>query len=450
MLRGVRFLAIGVPVLVVALFGSSLAVSGSKDIIHQGVKVSGVDLGGLTVDQAQTKLSGSLHNPDERHMVLKYNSRRFVIPYAELGAKADLKSSAASAFEIGRDGNFLYQLATIMYARAKGVNLPVIFSIDKEKAVGRISSLSSEIGCQPVDARLVINKGHIRILPSSKGIRLDVERNLATVTAAIDAGKGEVTLVVNDAPPKVTAGDLKGIDSVIASYSTNYRPGQRDRTVNLRIACHSIDGTVVKPGAVFSYNKEVGPRLKKFGFRDAPIFVNGEVEPGTGGGICQVSTTLYNTALLANMKIRRRAHHSQPVKYAPLGRDATVAYPSLDFEFENSSDAPIYVAASVGRHTVNVSILGKKVTGQEISLISEDRKVVKAPVVKQIDGSLKPGTQVTLEKGHRGQRVTIYRIVKRNGDIVEKELVSRNYYRPQSRIISVSRAKTAPISGTNR
>jgi len=218
----------------------------------------------------------------------------------------------------------------------------------------------------------------------------------------------------------------------------------RSRTHNLRIACREISGTLVKPREVFSYNKVVGPRLKEYGFRDAPIFVEGQVEPGTGGGVCQVSTTVYNAALLADMKILRRSHHSRPVVYAPVGRDATVAYPALDLRFRNTCDSPIYIIASVGKRTVDVTILGSVEDGRKVSLVSAGHRVFGAPVTRKTRDDLKPGKPVVVRKGLAGHSISTYRIVTLNGKVVKRELLSSDYYRAQARVVAVPKPAPAP------
>ncbi|HAH86201.1 MAG TPA: hypothetical protein DCL60_02390, partial [Armatimonadetes bacterium] len=170
------------------------------------------------------------------------------------------------------------------------------------------------------------------------------------------------------------------------------------------------------------------------GYRDAPIFVNGEVEPGLGGGICQVCTTIYNAALLSNMQIQRRSHHSRPVAYAPLGRDATVAYPSVDLKFKNTSDAPVYIAVSMGTRTMTVVFYSKKVPGREVVLATSGRQVIYAKTIHRVDPSLAAGARIVEEPGLNGYRINLYRIIKQDGRIIQQELISKDYYRPQKRI----------------
>src|SRR5439155_24386156 len=158
--------------------------------------------------------------------------------------------------------------------------------------------------------------------------------------------------------PTVNTTHRGGINTRLATYSTALGGSSSNRRHNIRVACQAIDGTVLLPGDVFSYNNVVGPRSERAGFRTAPVIIRGELVPGTGGGICQVSSTLYNAALLADLKIVRRSHHQFPVHYVPPGRDATVAYGSLDLRFANSLSEPIALDVKSSGSRVIVHVFG--------------------------------------------------------------------------------------------
>ena len=164
---------------------------------------------------------------------------------------------------------------------------------------------------------------------------------------------------MHEAQPAVSEEALKEIDGELGHYTTHFGGTGANRGSNIAIAAGRIDGTLLAPNEVFSYNKIVGPRIASAGFKDAPVILKGELVPGIGGGICQVSSTLYNAALLSNLKIVRRSHHAFPVHYLPAGRDATVVDGSIDFQFQNNTDSPIYIRASATRGTLSFRILGK-------------------------------------------------------------------------------------------
>ena len=414
--------------------------------IYPGVQVAQEALGRLTIEQAEQRLASLIPtDAAQEQVVLRYAGETTNATIAELGGGIDVHACALAAYRFGREGNIIKRIWTVASARRDGIQIPIVYSFDKEATADFLQSVAKKIDREPVNASLTVENGSVKVLSEKPGIKMGIDKSLEQVFSAINSGARTADLVVEVAAPKLTAVDFKGIDSVISSYSTVYKPWQRDRTHNLRIACRSINGTILKPGDIFSYNKVVGPRLKELGFREAPIFVNGEVEPGTGGGVCQVSTTVYNAALLSDMKIVKRFHHSRPVAYASVGRDATVAYSSVDLKFRNTSDGPIYIQAWVGKKTVNITLFGKEKPDQEVQIVSSGHRVISIPVHEKIMEKTEEGVPVekptVLEKGLAGHRVSIYRIVKINGSVVKRELISNDYYRPQSRIIAVPKPK---------
>lgn len=423
-------------ILAAAVTGTCLALL-SGNTIYPGVRANGISLSRLTRKQAENRLSPIAAGMSDAPVTLRYRGQVLHASAADLGGRIDIDACVESAYRVGRDGNILRRITDILSARQSGIDLPLNYTFDANQAAAYLRPVAEKFDRPAVDARLKVDGDSIQILPEQFGTEMKLDATVARIAQAINSGIRDVDVVVGTDSPHISADELQGIDSVLASYSTAYKPWQRDRTHNLQIACQAIDGTLLKPGEVFSYNKIVGPREKKYGFLDAPMFVDGEVEPGTGGGVCQISTTVYNAALLANLKIRRRQHHSRPVAYAPVGRDATVAYPYLDLKFENTTGAPIYITASVGRRSVDVRILGKKQPGREIALVSEDHKIIPPPTEEQIDDTLTAGARVVKDRGRKGHRVSIYRIVKLDGNAVKKELISKNYYKPGSRIVAI-------------
>lgn len=437
----------GVSVIVLAI-AAGIGLSFLRcETIRTGVRIAGVDLSGLTTQEAEKRLAPVVSDHSTEHVTLRYSDQTFDTTFGEIGGDVDVKASVRAAYLVGRHGSIFKQIAEIVSARRSGHRIPVMYSFNKDTALSFLKTAASRIDQKPTDAKLVVEGDSISTAPERPGIKLDLSQSLRQLMHAANSGARDISLVVVTDEPEVKEADLQGINGVLASYSTKYVPGQRDRSHNLLIACRAINGTLVKPGEVFSYNKEVGPRLKKFGFRDALMFVDGQVEPGTGGGVCQVSTTIYNAALLADMKILRRSHHSRPVVYAPVGRDATVAYPVLDLRFRNTSDAPIYVSASLGSHTVNVNIFGAKKDGYQVALESAGHEVIKAPVTRVIDDKATAPTTsaVVREKGRPGHRVSTYRIVKLDGKVVKRELISTDYYRPESRVLVVPKSASTPV-----
>lgn len=209
--------------------------------------------------------------------------------------------------------------------------------------------------------------------------------------------------------PNVTTNMIgtEAFPDLLSSYSTNYAASNRNRTTNLILAANKINGTVIMPGETFSYNKVVGARTIAAGYKEAPIYVSGEVVDGVGGGICQITTTLYNAVVYANLEIVQRTNHQFVPSYAPASRDATVVYGSIDFQFKNNRAYPIKLVCSVSGGVATFQIFG---------LRQEDDCEVE--ISAYVTG--KTSTAIYSEA---------YKILKRDGNVVGSELLSKDTYK---------------------
>ena len=207
----------------------------------------------------------------------------------------------------------------------------------------------------------------------------------------------------------VTVNDLgkEAFPDLLATFSTNYVTSNTDRTTNLRLAAGKINGTVVMPGEIFSYNKVVGKRTVSAGYKEAAIYQDGGVTNGLGGGICQISTTLYNAVIKANMEIETRRNHMFVPSYIGAGKDATVVWGSTDFKFKNRRDYPIKIETSVSGGVARVDIYGLR-TNNEYD-ISLETKTIKSS-----------STSLVVES---------YRVTRLNGEIIKKEKLYTDTYK---------------------
>ena len=223
---------------------------------------------------------------------------------------------------------------------------------------------------------------------------------------------------------------------LLATYSTRYDGGDRDRTTNLRIACQKINEKVVLPGETFSYNQTLGVRSTATGYKNAKVYENGEVVDGIGGGICQISSTLYNSVLMANLDIVERKNHQFVTSYTPAGRDATVVYGMTDFRFKNTRKYAIKIKAGASNGVATVSIYGIK-EEKEYTVSFSTRTISTIPfTVKYVDDStLAVGTEKVKQKGANGIITETYITKSLNGKVVSTKLLSKDTYNAMQRII---------------
>jgi vancomycin resistance protein YoaR len=297
----------------------------------------------------------------------------------------------------------------------------------------------------PRDARVRFAGGMVEVLPSQSGQTLALEPSLQNLQAALrelPAAQTRFELAMRPTPPRIPTVVARAITGVVGSYTTRFLGYQVSRNHNIRLAASALNGRILLPGERLSYNQAVGKRTLKHGFRPAPVIVYGEKRLGIGGGICQVSSTLYNAALLGELNIVRRANHSIPVNYVPLGRDATVTDTGIDLVIENPHDHPIAIATELGRSSLTIRILGQPVAGRTVVLKTEHSQPKSPPITRIPDPNLPVGKERVIKKGAAGVRVVLWREVYENGVLVARERAATSVYRAQPRVIAVGAKQT--------
>jgi len=244
--------------------------------------------------------------------------------------------------------------------------------------------------------------------------------------------------------PEIGIEDLgdKLFKQTLAKYTTIYDAGVVNRSHNVALAAKSINGTILLPGETFSYNETIGNPNKANGYKIGTAYVGGKVVDSYGGGVCQVSTTLYNSVLYANLEIVQRYNHSYIVNYVPAGRDATVSYGGKDFKFKNTRNYPIKIVANAKNGVVSVSIMGiKEETEYEVVLTSTVLSTTPRSVVYENSSKLEEGKQKVIQNGFDGKKSIAYKILKLNGKTISKTVLSKDTYKPMAKIVEVGTKK---------
>ena len=248
-----------------------------------------------------------------------------------------------------------------------------------------------------------------------------------TYTIPLKVVKADVT--VKDLPQEAFPDEL-------ATYSTTYASSNYNRSQNIAIAARTVNGTVLMPGETFSYNETLGQRTTAKGYREAGAYVNGQVSSEVGGGICQVSSTLYNAALLSNLEIVTRTNHSFEPSYVPAGQDATVSWRSPDFQFKNNREYPIRLVAIAGNGRITFTIYGvKSPDDYEVKIQSSKTGSIPFSTTYENDPSLPVGTTKVKQSGSNGCRSVTYKILYKDGQEVSRTLINSDTYNPHNQVI---------------
>ena len=432
-------------VLIVGLAAGALSLSArsfqSSEFIANHVTVAGVDVGHLRTAEAEQKLTSQWLPTLPKTLTLTVAEDKHELSVEELGRQPQIRQAVVQAWRVGREGNILTQLVTRLRMVKAPLDIPVPITVDDAALSAQLVALAAKVDREPVDATVTVSgNDQVNITPGKPGIKLDRKAAAQAITEALRGLKTEpVALTCAQAQPHVAAKDLAHLEVVLGSFSTSYSAGKVDRTHNLGLAVSAINKTVILPGEVFSTDQAIGPRIEARGFRDAPIFENGEVTPATGGGICQIATTIYNAALFAGLDVVERHHHSMPVHYAPAGRDATVYAGQLDMKFRNSTGYPILLLASLSDSHVHVSILGKKEANKKIRMESAGISTIPHATKEIPDKTLPLGMRKVDPKkqGRNGVKVTVYRIVTQDDGTEKRESLHTDVYAPQTEEIHV-------------
>ena len=282
------------------------------------------------------------------------------------------------------------------------------------------------------------------VTPGTEG----VEVSAAAIQAAIDSPDRITTVQCTVTQPKYTAAEYKALlfRDVLGEYSSSFNAGNVGRTTNVLLATDFCNGVILRPGDIFSYNNAVGPRTYERGFKDAIVYVGATAEDGVGGGICQVSSTLYAAALRADLKIVERYAHSRLVTYVPLGEDATVAWGSKDFRFQNDTDFPIKVVTSHQTSSLTVRIYGTKVQNKTVKMVTETLSKTPFEVEYVEDASLAPGTEKVTSNGYTGYQTKTWRVVYVDGVETSRTLENTSTYKKYNKVIHRN-TQSAPASG---
>ena len=314
-------------------------------------------------------------------------------------------------------------------AKAKDIDLDVIYN---------------EIHTEPKDAYII--EEPFQVISDVSGV--DFAITMEEAKQIIQEDKEEYVIPLKITKAKTTIADLgsKAFPYRLGYFTTRYDAGNLSRTTNLAIATRKINEYVVQPGEVFSYNKVVGKRSVEAGYKEAAIYTSNGVENGLGGGICQISSTLYNAVLKANLEIVERHNHSYVTSYCAAGRDATVSYGSLDFKFKNSRKYPIKIVASVSGGVATVSIFGIKEDPEYVvEITSSVTSNIPAPEKRIEDPSLPAGQEVVVTKGTSGCRSVTYKTVyDTNGNKISSQQISSDYYGTIAKEIKVGTGAVAP------
>lgn len=420
-----------------------LSVYMADDNIRRGVMIEKTDVSGMDTTEAIKLLSDSVNKSySNGKFTLKYGAKEWSFGLDEISYRFLVDDAVSKAFSVGRTGTVFSKVFTAVNLMIRNLNLQVGMDYDSEKLINILNKIKNEIDTEQSNASIAYGAGKIKLTDDRVGLQLDVDRNYKLVENHLrEKNFVGIELAVDKINPLISYKDIKDIDTVISYFSTKFNPGDVNRSDNIRLACSRLDGRILMPGDEFSMNEALGPRTIENGYKEAPVIYQNELIKGPGGGICQVTTTLYDAILLAKLRILERSPHSMPLGYVKPGQDATIAEDSIDFRFGNSNDYPVCLSAKVVGGRIDIRVLGRK-SPDEITVRLVSDVIAEYPPGEdeiEIDDTILEEQAVVSKEPRRGLRVVLYRdTYSSDGTLIEREKISEDYYRSSKGLIKVN------------
>lgn len=436
----VGFIVLGIIAAVALFFYQAVA---SQQVFAPGVQIAGVPVQGKSCEEASSLLAAKLDRLWTVPVEFYREDYTYECTMRDLCEPIDIKGFVKDVWDKEQHLDWKEKLRSLDGRHYRCYSLTLNYDAAVKDKLHR--EWNERWSTPYTDARVIINaQGKPEVLPGQIGTRVDINATYMYLPQELkEMGELSVLIALESVNPHVNPEDFRNLGQ-LAVYSTQYNAGEVNRSHNLHMAASSIDNCILKAGEVFSFNKRVGSRSSEKGYRDAMVVVGDKFEPGIGGGICQVSSTLYNSVLLAGLEIVERHNHGLSVSYVPLGRDATVVYGVQDFRFRNNTDSPLCIKANAAGGKLTITIYGNTDYKKNIRVYAVIDKTIPYDTVTEADKNLAPGTEIIERHGLPGYVVRAFRqYTDARGKIVKTERLGTDCYKPLSRVIKKGPAHVA-------
>ncbi len=393
-------------IMIIGFSSLGLAPKENEKKIHRNITIQNIDVGKLTEKQAINKLRSTYPLKDFN---ITYNKEKWTIKPESIDLNYHIEEMVKEAFNYTRSSSTMENIKRKSKLNLKKEhNIKLKATYDEIKLSKKLEVICNKINVDAVDATFRVElTGELKTTESKEGREVDLSRLKEDIYDMINKKKIEnINLPVITLYPKVSTKQVKSINSVLGEFSTSFN-NSTSRGSNIHVAGQQTSDILLMPGDTFSYNKCTGARNWVNGYKSAPVIVGGKVTNGEGGGVCQVSTTIYNAALMSGLTIDEVHNHSLPSRYVQRGRDATVSYGYTDLKFTNPFTNPVYIKNIVGNGAITSKIYGCNL----------DREKIIIKIVEE----------------YRKNKITVqtYRLfLDEENNIMKKELVNTSFYNP--------------------
>lgn len=328
-----------------------------ENSFYPNVTIEGVNVSKLSKEAAEKELVVVLENYNQMNIDITAGDQSFQKKLQNFNVQYNLEEQLDAAFHFGKNKSLLEQYKLIK--DQNGQSFSISYTIDESILNGWVTEIEEAIATSPQDATMKIRNGQVNVTNDIKGYKINQEQLKRDIIETLNANSKEdisVVALLDEIPARISADTLKNVRHVIGSFTTHYSSNDANRNYNIKLSTETIDSFLLMPGESFSFNNYVGDTTADKGYKPAGSFLDGEVVNSYGGGVCQVSTTLYNAIVKGGIIPDVRYNHSMRVYYVPIGMDAAIAYPYKDLAFTNPYNTPVYIEGTVSPTSVTFTL----------------------------------------------------------------------------------------------
>ncbi len=413
------------------------------ELIYKGISINEIDVSLLNRERAVRKVTENTIKLNENRNILIYvDEEEYKISFKELKVEENIEQIVDVALSYGKKDKTIDKYQYITKGTERNFKTSITF--DEESFNALLKIICKEQNMSAVNAVIEHDWSGFKITPHQIGRNIDEAELRRNIKEAIEDNRDGEDIIVNatfkKVEPAIYEEDLKSIDTLISSYSTSFQNSSQGRSRNIEVASSYVNNKVLMPGEEFSFNKIVGATTSGKGYFYAKVIKNGAYVDEIGGGICQVSSTLYNAVLKTSLSITERRNHSKVINYVPRGQDAMIAYGASDLKFVNTFNYPVFFEAVINNNMLTFNIYSNKESADYLYQVSNEiAKEIKPKKEIIYDYGLSEGTVIVEQDGKNGYVINTYRVRYEDGEMVEKILVSESVYGGKNTIVRIGK-----------
>lgn len=433
---------------------SSMTVCAAGETILKGVSIDKLDVSGMTREEALAALESYEKNLGGQSIKLGIGDNVIEAKLSDLGVTFDNEDLVDEAIGVGHAGNIVKRYKDQKDLQHSGKTFPLSWQTNEDTVRTYVENNCTKYDKKAQNASLTRENGAFNFVAGTEGLELNVDSAVRTISDYLEnSWTSDNTEVLNletqVTEPEGSAEELANIKDLLGSFTTSFSTSGSNRCKNVSSGASHINGTVLYPGEEFSAYETVSPFTEANGYAMAGSYLNGEVVDSMGGGICQVSTTLYNAVLRAELNVTERFPHSMTVHYVDLSEDAAIAGTYKDFKFVNSTEYPIYIEGyTTSDKKITFNIYGKETRDKNRTISFESQMVSETPAttILQEDAGQGIGYKAVSSKGSSGYVAELYKIVKVNGVETDRIKVNKSTYKGTNRVVTYGTAGDPTLS----